>query len=117
MGKKILIIEDNGDNSKLMGKILGYYKYEVKIVVNGKEALEYCKSDTADLILADITLPDINGLELAKQIKQIGSYANTPIVAVTAHTRSEVEKEVVNAGCVNMLAKPFEPNELVKIVE
>lgn len=118
MGKNILVVEDDQDASMLVDKILKYYKHTVKIIASSKEALEYCKNNPPpDIILMDISLPEITGLELTKMIKELPAYKDTPIIATTAYSRSDMEKQVVEAGCIGMLAKPFTPSELVKTIE
>ena len=118
MGKNILVVEDDKDASMLVEKILTYYKHTVKIIATSKEALEYCKKNPPpDIILMDISLPEITGLELTKMLKELPAYKDTPIIATTAYSRSEMEKQAVEAGCVGMLSKPFTPSELIKTIE
>ena len=118
MAKLILVVEDNKDNSDLVDKILKHYGYDVKIIESSKEALEFCKSSPPPaLILMDVSLPEMDGLELTKLIKQIPRYSQTPIVAVTAYSEKEMEEKALKAGCAGMLAKPFDPNELIKHLE
>ncbi|MEI6242562.1 MAG: response regulator [Chlamydiota bacterium] len=118
MAKKILVVEDNKDNSLLTQKILEHYGYEVKITETGKETLDYCQSNPPpSLILMDISLPDIDGLELTKQLKKMGNYSYIPVIAVTAHSTKEMEVKILEAGCVNTLFKPYTPPEFVKMVQ
>ena len=65
----------------------------------------------------DISLPEIDGLELTKMIKELPPYAKVPIIASTAYSEKEMEEKALKAGCVNMIAKPFSPSELVKMIE
>jgi CheY-like chemotaxis protein len=118
MNKSILVVEDNKDHSQLIKKILSRYGYTIVITETGKETLDYCTSHSPpDLILMDIFLPDINGIELTKQIKKLSPFSKTPIVAVTVHAEKHVEVQIIEAGCINILFKPYQPPELVKIVE
>ncbi len=118
MNKSILIVEDNKDHSLLAEKILKRYGYTITITETGKATLEFCKSHLPPaLILMDIMLPDINGIELTKQIKKLPDYVKVPIIAVTLHAEKHIEVQIIEAGCVNILFKPYQPIELIKVVE
>ena len=126
MNKNILVVEDNKEHSLLMQKILIRYGYTIDIVEDGKAAIAYCKSHTPPFLILmdimlpdimDIMLPDINGLDLTGKIKQFPRYKNVPVVAVTIQSSKIMEKEVIEAGCANLLFKPYLPAELVKMVE
>lgn len=118
MEKLVFLVEDNIDNSDFVEKILQHYGYTVKTFVTGQDAINYCKNNPPPLlILMDISLPDIDGLEVTQEIKKIESYKNTPIIATTASATTEMQDKVVKAGCVNMLSKPFSSSELVKMLE
>ena len=118
MNKNILVVEDSKDHSLLVQKILTKYGYTIDIVENGKAALSYCKTHIPPfLILMDILLPDINGADLTRQIKKLSDYKNVPVVAVTIQASKTTEKEVIEAGCSNVLFKPYLPAELIKMVE
>ncbi len=118
MTEQIIIIEDDVDNCKLMEKVISHYGYTYKFFSKGQEALFYLKSNSPPaLILTDIALPDMHGVELIKQIKKSPEYANVKIVAITAHSNIEMQKQVLDAGAVNMLSKPYSPSELVKLIE
>lgn len=116
-GKKILIIEDNEKNRKLIKVILkakGYYTMEAE---DARSALDQLKREPPDLILMDIGLPEIDGLELTKQIKQDASTKNIPIIAVTAHAMAGEKEKVLKAGCDAYISKPIDTNELPIIIE
>jgi two-component system, cell cycle response regulator DivK len=119
MGKNVLLVEDNPDNSMLTEKILSFNKYVTKIADSGKTTLEYINTCTEkpDIILMDITLPDIDGTELTKQILQKEGFENIPIIAVTGHAEKEVEEKATSAGCKAVLVKPFTPDQLIQIIE
>ena len=118
MSKTILVVEDNSDHSEIVQKILSAFGYEIEVVINGKDAIGYCKShEPPFLILMDILLPDMNGVDVIKQIKKMAKYTKVPIVAVTIQTDKDVEKKIIESGCSNILFKPYLPAELVKMVE
>ena len=118
MVKQILIIEDNKDSSILTEKILKHYNYETKVIGNSRDALTYCKTHTPPaLILMDISLPVMDGIELTEQIKKMDPYKNTPVIAVTAYTDKETQEKALQNGFSGMLFKPFTPNELINTVQ
>lgn len=114
---KVLIVEDNPDNSFLARKILEHYGHECVIAEDGKSAIEACNAGSFDLILMDMSLPDKDGLSVTKEIRAIEAYSSTPIIALTAHTTELMQKQVKEGGCTAFIGKPFEPKQLKEIVE
>ncbi len=114
--KKILIIEDNEDNSLLAQKILNYYGFKTIIASRGNEALLYCEIHQPDLILMDLSLPDIDGMELTRLLRKEPQYQQVPIIALTAHAIHGIQEMAQEAGLNDFLAKPFLPHDLINIV-
>lgn len=114
--KEVLIVEDNEDNSLIAEKILNYYGFETAITSHGKEALQYCETHLPDLILMDLSLPDIDGLELTRQLRKIPEFQKVPIIALTAHAMREILEAAQKAGLDDFLTKPFMPNDLINLV-
>ncbi len=117
MKKNILIVEDNPDNSLLVEKILNYYGIDTTITSHGIAAIEYCKEHTPDLILMDLSLPDIDGMEVTRQLRLMEQYKKLPIVAMTAHAMPGVNEKAKEAGIDDLLTKPFLPNDLIQMVQ
>ena len=113
----VLIVEDNIDNSKLMIKLLEYCGHVVHLSEDGESAVEFCEDHEPELILMDITLPRMNGLEATREIRKMPQHEGTPIVAVTAHALGGVRQDAKNAGCTDFLAKPFLPTDFRELVE
>jgi len=109
----ILVVEDNADNSILTRKILNHYGYEVDVVEEGERALEYCRERTPDLILMDVSLPGMDGLEVTRALRAMEPCREVPIIALTAHAMTGWEARSREAGCDDYLAKPVLPNDLV----
>lgn len=109
---KILIVEDNQDNSSLAEKILHFYHFKTDVVTNGTEALKYCASQIPQLILMDISLPDMDGFEVTKKLRKQESFENVPIVALSAHVMQGIEESVIQSGMDDFLSKPFLPIDL-----
>ncbi len=109
---KILYVEDNKDNLKLVKRILMVEDYIVDGAENGRIALDYLQNQTPDLILLDINLPDIDGYTLAGQIRRNTKFASTPIVALTANVMKQDQEKSLAAGCNGFIKKPINVDTL-----
>lgn len=107
MPKKILIVEDNELNMKLFSDLLDAHGYETKQTREGLKAISLAKSFKPDLILMDIQLPEVSGLEVTKWIKDDGALAEIPIIAVTAFAMKGDEKRIRDGGCEAYISKPI----------
>lgn len=107
MPKKILIVEDNDLNLKLFRDLLeanGYITVETK---DGLRATDMVRMEKPDLILMDIQLPEISGLDVTRKIKADKSIADIPIIAVTAFAMKDDEEKILRAGCEAYISKPI----------
>lgn len=107
MGKKILIVEDNELNLKLFNDLLEAHGYETVEIKDGLDAVAVVKRHKPDLILMDIQLPEISGLDVTKKIKADKDIANIPIIAVTAFAMKDDEEKILRAGCQAYISKPI----------
>lgn len=107
MTKRILIVEDNELNLKLFRDLLGANGYETLETKDGNEAIQMVRSQTPDLILMDIQLPEISGLDITKMIKADDTIAHIPIIAVTAFAMKNDEEKIMQAGCQAYISKPI----------
>lgn len=114
-GKKILIVEDEEGNYDLLRIILKKYKPEIVWAQDGGQAIKRFKEQSFDLILMDLQLPVINGLEATREIKKIDS--NIPIIAQTAYAMTEDRQKALNAGCDDYIAKPMKRLHLIEIIQ
>ncbi|CUI16352.1 putative two-component response regulator [Candidatus Protochlamydia naegleriophila] len=114
--KEVLIVEDNEDNSLLAEKILNYYGFKTVVMAHGHSALEYCESHRPDLILMDLSLPDMDGMELTRLLRKKTNYQTVPIIALTAHAMRGIQEYSQEAGLNEFLTKPFLPNDLIDLV-
>ncbi len=117
MKMKILIVEDNPDMVDMIQMTLDHRGYDSITAKNGKEAVDMAASQLPDLILMDIMLPNMDGLEAARLIRQNPKTHSIPILAVTAKAFPEDREECLQYGCNDYLAKPFTPKELVSRIE
>ena len=114
--KKVLIVDDEETLTWSMAKSLSKDKdkYEVIVANNGKEALNQLKTNKIDLVISDIRMPDINGLDLLVRIKK--EYPETKVIIMTAYGSSDVQKEANRRGSLYYVEKPFEISDLRRII-
>jgi CheY-like chemotaxis protein len=115
-GAAILIVDDNPLNSKLMKILLLKNSYVVRTAANAEEALEVLKTFTPDLILMDIQLPDMDGFQLTRRLKQDPAMPDVVIVALTAYAMKGDEQRAVEAGCDGYIAKPIDTRTLPALI-
>lgn len=113
--KKVLLIEDD-EESIITIKYLLKEICNIDSVVNGYDAIELVQKQTYDLILMDIGLKEIDGIQTTKEIRKLENYKNTPIVALTAFAMVGDKEKFLEAGCTHYLSKPFSANDLRKLV-
>jgi len=119
MGKKVLIAEDSSVIQNLTKKILEIQNYTISSAKNGKQALEMVINDDFDLILMDINMPTMDGIECAKEIRKLKDEkkATVPIIAITGNARNYTIEEFNRAGINEFVAKPLNFDELVSVVK
>jgi two-component system cell cycle response regulator DivK len=103
----ILVVEDDEDNLLLLNSTLTLFGWEFISTTSGKTALALAKSHTPDLILLDILLPDLNGLEVITQLKQDYRTKTIPVIAVTALAKTEDRNRLLLAGFQDYISKPY----------
>jgi PAS domain S-box-containing protein len=115
MDKKILLVEDDSDTILTIQVILKNL-CEMETVTNGYEAIEKTKKNKYDVILMDIGLKGMSGLDAAQEIKKLPGYKDTPIVAVTAYAMVGDKEKFLEGGCTHYISKPFDINEFKNTV-
>ncbi len=116
MKKKILIVEDNADLLKVL-QLLLKDSYESIAAMKGRQAVDIAVAERPDLILLDIVLPDMNGLEIARLIRQHPVTQSMPILAMTAKVSRIDEEDCILSGCDDFIAKPFTFEQLRPRIE
>ena len=117
MPKKVLIVEDNELNMKLFNDLLEAKGYNILQTKNGMEALQLARDHKPDLILMDIQLPEVSGLEITKWIKEDESIADIPVIAVTAFAMKGDEQRIRQGGCEAYISKPISVVNFVKTIQ
>jgi signal transduction histidine kinase/CheY-like chemotaxis protein len=115
-GKKILLAEDNAINQLVARNVLEQWGVELKVVENGRQAVEHLEFNRVDLILMDLQMPEMDGYQASRLIRQMknGLYASLPIIALTASSQYEVSEQYRRSGMNDFLNKPFNPEELYR---
>jgi two-component system cell cycle response regulator len=114
---RILIIEDNDANLELMSYLLGAFGHAIVAARDGHEGLETAMRNEADLILCDIQLPKIGGMEIASRLRSDPEFARIPMVAVTALAMVGDRETIMAAGFDGYITKPIEPTHFVQQID
>ena len=114
---KILVVEDNEENWDMLSRRLLRRGYEVEHALDGQQAVALAASSRPDLILMDVNLPVLDGLEATRQIKATAGTAPIPIIALTAHAMSGDREKALQAGCDDYHTKPVEFPRLLEQIE
>jgi len=117
MSKKILIVEDNELNMKLFHDLLEVHGYTTLQTRDGREALALAREHRPDLILMDIQLPEVSGLEVTRWIKEDDDIKSIPVIAVTAFAMKGDEEKIRNGGCEAYIAKPISVSTFLETIE
>ena len=117
MTRTVLIVEDNELNMKLFNDLLEAHGYATIQTRDGMEALELARNHRPDLILMDIQLPEVSGLEVTKWLKEDESLAKIPVVAVTAFAMKGDEEKIREGGCEAYIAKPISVSSFLDTVK
>jgi len=117
MAKTILIVEDNELNMKLFNDLLEAKGYSILQTRNGREALDIARANKPDLILMDIQLPEVSGLDVTKWIKEDPETASIPIIAVTAFAMKGDEERIRQGGCEAYISKPISVASFLQTIQ
>ena len=116
MAEKILIVEDNARNKRLFSMILKAAGYIPLEAADGTEALVKAVQEHPDLILMDVQLPGLSGLEVTARLRQMPGFERVPIIAISAYAMKGDRERIIEAGCDTYLSKPVNTRELPAVV-
>jgi len=116
MKEKILIVEDNPQNMRLIEMTLRARNYTLLKATDGEEALDVAMRERPDLIIMDIQLPRMNGLEVTRKLRETPAFSHTPIIGVTAYAMKGDREKVIESGCDAYLSKPINTRELPEMI-
>src|SRR5438477_12349100 len=115
--KTVLLVEDNEDNRIIYATALRYAGYSVIEAITGTEGVHHARTDQPDLILMDISVPELDGWEATSRLKADPATRHIPVIAVTAHALPGDQERSVAVGCDGYLAKPITPAALIGEVD
>ncbi|HZH90408.1 MAG TPA: response regulator [Pyrinomonadaceae bacterium] len=113
----VLVVEDFADNRFMMRRLLEMSGYRVLEAVDGKEAVDVAESSRPDLILMDLSLPRLDGLDATRRIRELDGLSRIPIVAVSAHDTNDFHSDALAAGCDEYVTKPIDFDELEALLK
>jgi CheY-like chemotaxis protein len=114
--KKVLIVDDNKDIRHLLGHILEEAGYQVFYANDGPQALAQAQTQQPDLILMDLSLPELDGWEVLKRLRNQPMFSHIPIIALTAFVNVKTHTKALAAGFSYYLPKPFQISEMLKVI-
>ena len=109
-------MEDNPQNMRLIEMTLGASGYTLLRAIDGQEALDIAIKECPALILMDIQLPKLSGLEVTRRLREMPEFRDTPIIAHTAYAMEGDKDKFIMAGCDTYLSKPVSPRELLEVI-
>jgi two-component system, cell cycle response regulator DivK len=115
-GKNILLVEDNEVNRRLAGFLLRSQGYQVHEATSAAAAFEMLDKEPIDLIVMDIQLPGIDGLEATRKLKEQSATADIPVIAVTSYAMKGDREKALAAGCAGYVTKPIDKNTFIQEV-
>ena len=112
--KKILVVEDNGDNREILVYRLQQLGFDILVASNGKEAIEIASQAKPDLIFMDLRMPVMDGWEATRALRQTEWGKDLPVIAVTAHAMEEDRRKAFIAGCNDFIQKPVADYTIIR---
>lgn len=116
-GEKILIIDDNPVNRELASDLLKLHGFQMLQAKDAETGIELAKAKMPDLILMDIQLPGMDGLEATRRLKEDATTMNVPIVAITAYAMKGDEEKALKAGCIGYIPKPIDTRKFPETIK
>ena len=116
MGKRIMTVDDSTTVRKVLNITLTQAGYEVIEAVDGKEALSLFSENNVDLLVTDLNMPNLDGVDLIKQVRQKPGNRFMPIIMLTSESQLDKKQEGKMAGASGWVTKPFKPEQLLSIV-
>ncbi len=117
MAKKILSVDDSASVRQMVTFALETAGYQTAQAADGKEALAYLKGSPVDMIITDLNMPNLNGIELIKQVRTLPGFKFVPIVLLTTESEDAKKAEGKAAGATGWIVKPFKQDQLLAVVK
>ena len=116
MSKQILVVDDSPSMREVIKMTLADKGFSVQLAADGKDALAVIENNTFDLIISDLNMPNMNGIEMTKAVRASGSHRFTPILMLTTESENSKKMEGKEAGVRAWLVKPFKPDILLTAI-
>ena len=117
MGKKIMTVEDSNSLREMIAFVLKEAGYEVFEAADGRQALATLKTISVDMVVTDLNMPNMNGIELTSSLRATKAYKFTPIVFLTTESQIQKMEAAKKAGASGWIVKPFKPEKLLKVIK
>lgn len=117
MGKTVLVVEDNELNMKLFHDLLEAHGIDTVETSNGNDVLDLAREHNPDLILMDIQLPEVSGLDVTKWLKSDDELKHIPVIAVTAFAMKGDEQKIREGGCEDYISKPISVTHFIEVIQ
>jgi two-component system, chemotaxis family, chemotaxis protein CheY len=117
MSKSILAVDDSTSMRQMVAFTLKSAGYQIEEAADGQQALNIAKTKSFDLVLSDVNMPVMDGIELIKQLRTLPAYKFTPILMLTTEAGSEKKQQGKAAGATGWIVKPFNPDQLLNTVK
>ena len=116
-GKTALVVDDVADVTEMLAVLLTHAGYDVVTAASARAALDAARARQFDVIISDIGMPEMNGYQLAREMRTMPGYETTPMVAVTGYSMFDDRERSTNAGFNAHMTKPIDPRALIELIE
>lgn len=117
MDKTILVVDDSQSLRSLVKFVLENEGFRILLAENGKEALDKMTSEEIQLLVTDLHMPVMDGMELVKNVRGLKDYKYTPILILTTETNSQIKIKAKDLGATGWITKPFDNEKLIKVIK
>ncbi len=117
MGKTFLVVDDSASMRQLVAFAVKDAGFDVIEAANGKDAMDKARGAKLDMVITDLNMPEMDGIELIKQLRGKAEYKFTPIVMLTTESQEAKKQEGKSAGASGWIVKPFNPEQLLEVVK
>ncbi len=115
--QSILAVDDSASIRKLVTYVLEGAGFNVVLAEDGVEALDYARDNDVDLVLTDINMPNLDGIGLIEQLRELPSYKYVPLLVLTTESGNDMKMRGKQAGATGWIVKPFDPQQLIAVIK
>ena len=115
--QSVLAVDDSASMRSLVSQVLEQAGFDVVLAEDGQIALEYAQTNQVDLVLTDINMPNLDGIGLIKELRQLPHYKFVPLLVLTTESGTDIKMEGKAAGATGWIVKPFDPTKLINTIQ